>query len=127
MEKMKLSTEFSFYVDEVNRDNCVMTADSFEEEDIHLLFNEFDCNKLIVTKKGKIIREFDRKTYEVDKLCDEIHKNFLCSNTKDKKKLREICSKNNILLDDYLYNQGYQDFNSYLDDISVNESYNYEI
>ena len=67
---MKLPTEYSIYTDEVNRDNCVMITDSFEEEDIHFLFNEFDCNKLIVTKKGKIIREFDRKTYEVDKLCD---------------------------------------------------------
>lgn len=53
----------------------------------------------------------------INKICDKIHSNFKDNKSRNYHYLEKICKDNNIMIDDYLYNQGYKDYNEYLDDI----------
>jgi len=52
-----------------------------------------------------------------NKICDEIHSKFKNNSSRNYHYLEKICRENNMMIDDYLYNQGYKDYNEYLDNI----------
>jgi len=52
-----------------------------------------------------------------NKICDKIHSKFKNNSSRNYHYLEKICRENNMMIDDYLYNQGYKDYNEYLDNI----------
>jgi len=52
-----------------------------------------------------------------NKICDEIHSKFKNNSSRNYHYLEKICRENNMMIDDYLYNQGYNNYTEYLDDI----------
>ena len=42
-----------------------------------------------------------------NKICDEIHSKFKNNSSRNYHYLEKICRENNMMIDDYLYNQGY--------------------
>lgn len=53
----------------------------------------------------------------INKICHKIHSEFKENKSRNYNFLKKICNDNNIMIDDYLYNQGYRSYNEYLDDI----------
>jgi len=52
-----------------------------------------------------------------NKICDKIHSKFKNNSSRNYHYLEKICRENNMMIDDYLYNQGYNNYTEYLDDI----------
>ena len=53
---------------------------------------------------------------KLDLLADKIKQEYLKTN-KSKKELEKICEKHNIILEDYLYIEGYNDFSELKEEV----------
>ena len=73
---------------------------------------ELDLKKIRESYKSQLT-----ENEKIDKLCDKIHKEFKESELRNYSTLENICKKNNIMVSDYLYDQGYNDYFEYKDDL----------
>ncbi len=105
--------------------NIALAKQHFKDLNYDMIFRE-----KYIAKTGCIVEVFDlsrnkdifeenyKTEYEkIDELCDKIHKEFKESELRNYSTLVNICQKNNIIIDDYLYNQGYHDYFEYKDDL----------
>ena len=117
-----LPTKYTVYINEINDNNSVMIVDEFDESDAKYIFENYNCKKLLVTENKKIVKEITKNQFEVywiDKLCNKIHQEFQNSSSRNYNVLEDICRKNDIKVDDYLYNQGYHDYFEYKEDLKI--------
>lgn len=64
-------------------------------------------------KSKKEWKEYEHEWQEVDKIADKIHKEYKANY----KKLENICNKNNMQVEDFLYVMGYHTCDDYLQDL----------
>jgi len=92
----------------------------YNEDDTVDLIDNIDLDRLKEYRK-KYENDYKREVSKANDICDAIHLSFKNSQQKDIKTLKNICISKNMMLDDFLYNQGYADFDEYIDDLE--ESY----
>lgn len=88
----------------------------YNEDGTVSLIDNNDLERLKEYRK-KYLTDYQKELTEVDKICDIIHESFKNLHQKDIKALEDICNSNNMQLDDYLYNQGYGDFEDYISEL----------
>lgn len=91
---------------------------NYNEDGTVSLIDNNDLERLKEYRK-KYLTDYQKELSEVDKICDIIHESFTKLEQKDIKSLEDICKSNNMQLDDYLYNQGYEDFEEYVRDLET--------
>ena len=114
-----LPTKYTIYINSVDKDNSVMITDDFDDSDAKYIFDNYDCDKAIVTENNVFVKEITRREFEIkeiDKICDTIDKKFKSCELRNYASLECICKNNNMNIDDYLYNQGYNNYLEYKDD-----------
>lgn len=115
-----LPTRYVVYINEVKKENSIMVIDDFDDSDAKYIFDNYNCDKLIVVENDIVVKELSKDEFELsklNKLCDKIHKEFKDSKLRNYFSLENICNKNNIMIDDYLYLQGYNNYSEYKDDL----------
>ena len=117
----ELPTRYTIYIDNINVNNSVMITDTFDDTDAKYIFDNYKCDKVIVTENNAVVKEISRKEFELfetNKLCQKINNEFKKCKLRNYTTLENYCESNNIKVHDYLKNLGYCDYSEYKDTLS---------
>ena len=123
MFHMDYSDWEEFYIDDYTDKDIEILKKEIKKYNLETII-EIDNGEYKIVGYGDLIMCFnDDRTlnkdnwYSLDKLADKIRKEFLDCKTKDKETLGKICDIYDIKLNDFLYVDGYTNFDDFLKDL----------
>lgn len=116
----ELPTRYTVYINDISKDNSVMITDDFDDKDAKYIFNNYKCDKVILTENNKVVKEISKKEFELSetkKLCQKINDEFKKCELRNYNILEGYCKNQNIKVYDYLKNLGYRSYFDYKNDL----------